>query len=242
MSYDYNALVEAFHSARSAAANATAAAAAADNDDADHSARLLQLQKAVESIDQLSKHCPLTPLLWMQYAKTISELAESLKQDGRLLELQTLQLGITEFSGSALLQLRTAIVHVAIDNDATDDDDDDDDDNDKTTANSTLQDAIENVGRGSHRNEDYIVAQLYDLLAQRTGNVDILLQRSRVPMRQANSTLSNDLHHFCKAHNIPMSHEILQQIEEGRRWEARVLADFAKCEDAIDEVLHKHGL
>ena len=89
------------------------------------------LQKSMEGFATLSSHCPMTPLLWMQYAHDAEVLMEGLMmlesaaengceqyQQGewRLQQMQSkksaldsstgiLELALAEFSGCAVLQL-----------------------------------------------------------------------------------------------------------------------------------------
>ena len=110
MSYDYNALVSQI------AASRRRAAAASTLEE-----KLPHLQESVDAFSTLSGHCPMTPLLWMQYSQDTVELLQSLSggdKDGggeagdeedannhRETRLQLLELGLSEFPGSAILQL-----------------------------------------------------------------------------------------------------------------------------------------
>lgn len=229
MSYDYNALVSQISSARSR------------ND----------LQTAVDTFGELSSHCPMTPLLWMQYASDSGKLLHELLQDARAAKdarLQTLELGLEEFPGCAMLRLQYLTWLV-------EDENEDDDENDGAHGGVAGQDnaaagrgirhafdeALEQVGSGSHRNEGEIVVQIYNLycdyLVQEKdldGVVSVFIRRAATPMKHANDGLSSDFQNYCQQHGIPVVPGHLQQLEEGRRHVAQVYQSLVTCEDEVE--------
>ena len=72
MSYDYNALLSKIQNARAAAEKASENA----------EEQMERRQEAVEAFEELSAHCPMTPLLWMQYALDTSLILKSLTSEG----------------------------------------------------------------------------------------------------------------------------------------------------------------
>ena len=271
MSYDYNALVSAIAAARRQAASLTAS----------REDRLAQLQLATEHFDKLSSHCSMTPLLWIQYARTAFDLvivatspppppgmdggadnhhASSKQEDSEAslraaadIRLQTVELGLQEFPGSCLLQVYYVhhvmrASHIGWDQ-----------------KKSAIDNAIHAVGRGSHRNEGCWVALLYTLQAQllllraasdttvtskdqdkaqvQAEVHESFVQRSRVPMKDANDSITADYREFCQQHDyLTASPDVLQAIEHGRRLESKVFSAFVSLEDEIDAVMSRDGI
>jgi RNA recognition motif-containing protein len=119
MSYNYEEIVQSIRKTRRVAYDDVTSSAPPDLD---------ALQKSMEGFTTLSKHCPMTPLLWMQYAHDTEVLMENLiimesaelntpddearrltqmqaKQGALLSSTGILELALVEFSGCALLQL-----------------------------------------------------------------------------------------------------------------------------------------
>jgi RNA recognition motif. (a.k.a. RRM, RBD, or RNP domain) len=233
MSYDYEALVQEFWTARQQAAASAAAAVAETESPADN--KRPHLVQAIQAAETLSGHCPMTPLLWIQYAGALGELVgngkstetvegESSSSSISSIEYMTLQLGLVEFPGSLLLHLRAA--HVAPAEEQQD----------------CYEKAIEAVGGGSYRNKDEFVVRFYRQLASRTGEARIFLQRSRCPMRQQNETLINEFQSFAAEKMMDNAAEMVLSMEEGRKWEAKVLRQLATHEDSVDAAYHTQGL
>ena len=241
MSYDYNELVASIGAARRQA----------NDEGITAEARLEHLQAATAGFEELSTHCPMTPLLWIQYARTAfdflclaSSSASNSKQQASELRLQTLELGLDEFPGSCLLHVY--YLHLLRQQQQPE--------NDTQQEEAALNKAIEAVGRGSHRNEGPYVALLYNwqatlLVKQQSATQDTLakiqdffVQRSRVPIKDANDSLTADYREFCQHHNLPASEQVVQAMEEGRRLEARVYSRFVSLEDQIDAAMHQEGI
>jgi RNA recognition motif-containing protein len=222
MSYDYNALVESFRSHRRKAAEDTN-----------------ELLQALEVIEELSQKCPMTPLLWIQYAETIESFCRSDVQAGKALKLQTLELGLAEFPGSSLLQLYH-LQSLVEDNAAGGE-----------QVETAITNAIDHVGRGSHNRSDPCVKRIYDLAVQyyaKTKQIPRLLetfvQRSHIPS-EANASIVTELHALLEENQIQKDLDIsstLLAMEEGRRSEARWFRGyFRNHEDHIEENLHRDG-
>jgi len=185
--------------------------------------RLEHLQKSVELFSNLSAHCPMTPLLWMQYAEDAAAVVSGLlaaegggggsggdngnnggeeaKAQAAETRLNILELAIDEFPGCALLRLRhlEAVVESSVD----------DDNASVASARKAFHDAISFVGRGSHRNEDGAVAAIYRLhvkyllrlsasTASSTSSIAeeisaSYLFRAECPMKEENDTLSDEI-------------------------------------------------
>ena len=111
-SYDYDATVSSILQHRREAYAADAA---------DESIRLEHLNQSVELFTTLSAQCPMTPLLWMQYAEDAAAVVDGLlsaEADGEAgdsgeaatqiadTRLNILELAIEEWPGCALLRLR----------------------------------------------------------------------------------------------------------------------------------------
>jgi hypothetical protein len=269
MSYDYNALVSAIASARRKAA-------AASSSKAD---RLEHLQMATESLERLSFHCPMTPLLWIQYARTVYDFMceaaspnskensaageetnhttiEKSSTAANELRLQTLELGLQEFPGSALLQLYYVHHHLLLVSE--------DVDWKRNREEAVVVAAMDAVGKGSHRNEGPWIALLYkwqaELFAEQyhhtvddcessTETASIMarieesfIKRSRIPMKDANDSLAAEYREFCRHHSLPLSEAVQEAMEQGRRLESRVYSRFVSFEDEIDIAMHEEGI
>jgi hypothetical protein len=109
------------------------------------------------------------------------------------------------------------------------------------------------VGRGSYRNQDQFVVHLYrrlvvacrSLVTEQDDTVHrIFVQRSRCPMRQNNETLIGEFLEYAKATGADDGTVKVQTstIEQGRRWEAKVLRQLATHEDSVDAAYHAQGL
>ena len=227
MSYDYNALV---------ASIAVHRRKAAESDDP-----LTHIQRAVDTFATLSSHCPMTPLLWMQYAHDTSRLMQLLlpnrPQQAAEMRHETLELAMEEFPGCALLHLHYLQLLMEQKND---------DDTEKLEA--AFDEAIAAVGRGSHRNEGHLVAAMYRLYttyvaSQNDKNaMDAFVQRAQTPMKDANDGLVSEIHDFCQMHNIKVTPNDLQRIEDARRWTAKTFDSLAANENDVDVAMHAEGI
>lgn len=259
-SYDYDAAVTSIVQHRREA-YAT--------DAADESIRLDHLNRSVELFTNLSAQCPMTPLLWMQYAEDaaavvcgllsaeagdearISSEAEPQIADTRL---NILELAIEEWPGCALLRLRhleavmaAAAAKAKIDNGGVDDS--------STAVRKAFHDAISFVGRGSHRNEDGIVAAIYRLHVQylmslatassedKEASMKSIVEeigasylfRAECPMKEENDTLSNEISSTkATVEGVLSSGDDMAKIDEARIQASRALGSFANLEDEVD--------
>ena len=222
MSYDYNGLVSQITSSRRLAAEGG-------------EEKINHLQQAVDSFSDLSAKCPMTPLLWMQYSADTAELLEELTQDsaGAMeTRLQILELALAEFPGSAILhvhylQLLSNEDKIPVEK-----------------IRKALETAIDNVGRGSHRNEGELISAIYSLDANFRAKFDLddgmksFHERALIPMKGVNDGLNNEFEQFCRDHGTTPSPEDLQKIEQGRRLESRVYGALVTCEDEVDMAMH----
>ena len=262
MSYDYNELVTSLATHRSNAAAAK---------ESGNSAKYMEhIQEGLQVYDTLSGHCPMTPLLWMQYAFDVSELMASLggstgnkngsatSKAARQTRLETLELGLNEFPGSAVLQLHYCellVENLLLCNNTEETEDEAEER--KAAAQKALLKALQQVGHGSHRNEGDIIAQLYRLhaffAAQIQSSQDVALaswlQRARTPMDDANDSLMEEVRDFCsgnqQAVNIStntLQQEFLPALEEARRWEAKTFSQLRSCEDEVTMAMHQEGI
>jgi len=240
MSYDYNALVETISTARE------------QND----------LQTAVDTFGELSSHCPMTPLLWMQYASDSGKLLNDLlnnndgdddgddtetavkqqqqHQEATEVRLQTLELGLGEFPGCAILRLHYLLVLLlpVRMNESHDEI--------QMTHHDTIihafEDALDQVGSGSHRNEGAVVVQIFDLYAEylvkkrsdHDGAIEVFLRRASTPVKGSNDGISSEFQYFCQQHGINVTPKQLQQMEEGRRHVAQLYHSLVTYEDEVE--------
>lgn len=220
MSYDYNALVLKIHNHREAK----------------------EWQEAVETFSALSIHCPMTPLLWIQYAHDTGQLLlEISEKDALEVQLDTLELGLGEFPGCALLQLRYVELliqllqfkgKIMVDK-----------------VRKGLEAALATVGQGSHRNEDVLVVQIYQLyanfVAQHFPEIDalsIFVQRAKVPMLQANDSILSEMESFASRHNLKVTPAHIQDLEQNRRHVASWFQSLCTLEDDVDEAMQNEQI
>ena len=228
MSYDYNALVSQIAISRREAAEI-------DEDDTN---KILKLQQSIDAFSTLAAHCPMTPLLWMQYAADTAELLQALNSDNvQETRLQMLELALAEFPGSAILQLHYLQLLVAVV--AADD----------KKAEIAIDKAIQNVGRGSHRNEGNVIAAIFRMAAQFFAKsnrfedaLEIFIQRASVPMKEANDGIVGEIQQFCQSFHKPVPIDVLRRIEESRRYESKIFGRFASIEDEIDAAMHEEAI
>jgi RNA recognition motif. (a.k.a. RRM, RBD, or RNP domain) len=236
MSYDYAAALTTFNESRRQAWALDEHPHVDDDELSSHDhKRGAVLQRAVDTMAQLSVSCPLTPLLWIQYAATLSDWYSSIfsqndpengqplqQQGGYELERDTLQLGLVEFPGSALLQVRAVVVQILILLLSSPYEKEQTTPLEKPTTTllsdivATCRAALASLGSGGtvHRNEDYLLVVLYRLwavaaatavtltdsdnddeerLVWRDSLQECWVRRSRCPMRHANETLLAEL-------------------------------------------------
>lgn len=235
MSYDYNELVNTIATARRAAETAT-----------DASERLPLLQKAMETCETLSGHCPMTPLLWMQYGETSEEFMLAASEEGereqaRLVRLQVLELALQEFPGSALLQLHYVQQNLWFEQEFGF--------TGKTME--AVDVALEAVGRGSHANEgpSWIVA-LYRIKAELCCRPKVddkalsqsFLSRASVPLKEGNDGLSSEWNTFAKEHNVHSPEQVAQALDKARLRVAKVFGRYSSIEDDIDAIMAREGI
>ena len=238
MSYDYTALTTAIATHRREAVAATS-----DTD------RLTALQSALESFETLSQHCPMTPILWMHYAATASQLilaafseaasdqeVAAANESATQTRLDTLALGLQEFPGSVLLQYHAILLLWETEADIA-------------TKEEAVAAALEKVGRGAHRNEgDWVVgfyrlqAALYANAGRTEAVVESFRRRAATPTKDANDTILQEFQTLILEHNMTVTPEQLQTVEQGRRRESKQFSRFATWEDEVDMAMHQEGI
>lgn len=263
-SYDYDATVSSIVQHRKEAYGAAAAAA-------DASIRLEHLNQSVELFTNLSARCPMTPLLWMQYAEdaagVVSGLLSSEGGDGTGTgagaearaqitdtRLNILELAIEEWPGCALLRLRHLEAAMAAAEAANNKNEDNTPADSSAVVRKAFHDAISFVGRGSHRNEDGIVAAIYRLhveylvgLVSASSSDEALMKgiveeigasylfRAECPMKEENDTLSGEISSTkAQVQGVLSSADDMAKIDEARIQASRSLGSFANLEDEVD--------
>lgn len=254
MSYDYNALVAKLASHREAAASQH------EKDPVKYGEHV---QEALQVFDTLSSHCPMSPLLWMQYAFDMSELMRSLsssdgdgsgnaQETARQTRIETLEVGLNEFPGSAILQLHYCELLVnALPEPQSTAEDEAEKEKYKTVQKALLR-AIKQVGSGSHRNEDEITHKIFTLCTHfymhyqksQDGALACLLQRARTPMESFNDSILQEAQHFLKSSKATKEtqQEFLLALEEARRWEAKAFLPLRSFEDEVTSSMHKEQI
>ena len=185
----------------------------------------------------------------MQYAASAASAASAAdaNDDPSRRQEQILAIGLTKFPGSALLHLRAAVVALQRCSNQQEG-------GAMEAAHAIAQAAVKAVGQGSHRNEGKVfVADLYRILAQTTANNDavvgnVFVQRAAVPMNDnVNSDIVTELQEYYNRHNNVnnndnASPEVLQQIEDNRRWVAQTFEQYVTYEDDIDVAMQAEGI
>ena len=226
MSYDYNALLLKIHQHRQAK----------------------EWQGAVNTFSTLSTNCPMTPLLWMQYAHDTGKLLlEVSEEDAREVRLDTLELGLAEFPGSALLQLhyvellmQQLLVHTngAVDNVLL-----------TEKIRQGFDNSIQAVGQGSHRNEDDLVVQIYQHYATFVAHhlpeedaISIFIRRAKIPMHHANDAIRSEMENFASQCNLTITPAHIDELEQCRRQAATCFNSLYTLEDSIDEAMQNEQI
>mmetsp|Transcript_18405 Transcript_18405/g.36922 ORF Transcript_18405/g.36922 Transcript_18405/m.36922 type:complete len:1032 (-) Transcript_18405:76-3171(-) len=169
MSYNYDECVQSIQQHRQKAYEA----AAATTPDLD------ALQQSMDGFASLSKICPMTPLLWMQYAQDTKALMEGLwmmeksatddnaqqqqlviqaKKEAYESSAGILELALIEFPGCALLHLynlENLIAYICECGDI----------GSSNKVSSAFLKAWQSVGKGTHVNEGFIVSDMFRLFA-----------------------------------------------------------------------------
>jgi hypothetical protein len=233
MSYDYSALVASIAEARRKAASN-------EGTSRDH------LQTAIEAFETLSSHCPMTPLLWIQYSKTMYDFMRAFEvgseDQATVIRLQTLELGLLEFPSSSLLQIyyNYCLMNSSEPFEKKDE---------------ALTMALDAVGSGSHRNEGPWVAILFRFQVELYAKASTLntvhkikqinesfIRRSRTPMKDVNDTIASEYRECCRQNGFEPDSNVEEMMETGRRMEARVYSSFVSAEDEIDVAMHEEGI
>ena len=248
MSYDYNALVSKLAKHRSLMA--TEAKTKSDDDTSSKTQQLQHLQEALQVFEELSDHCPMTPLLWMQYSYDMSELMKSLssssgddanEEAALQARLQTLELALNEFPGSAILHLHYCELLIKQSSIGADN---------LSQAEEALNRALKEVGAGSHRNEGELIAQMYRTYAflmathkkDHKAVLKSFLQRAQTPMQEANDMLNEEVQEFCQKHKIQVEASFQQQLEDSRRFEAKAYSKLIPLEDEVELAMHQERI
>lgn len=226
MSYDYNGLVLKIHQHRKAK----------------------DWQNAVETFATLSSHCPMTPLLWIQYAHDAGQmLLEISERDALDIRVDTLELGLSEFPGCALLHLH--FVELRLQQLQLRKGDNEDIAATIQKVRDDMERSIVAVGRGSHRNEDALVAQIYQHYANFVAHympdadaLSIFVRRAKVPMLQANDTIRSEMEAFASEYNLSITAAQIEELEKHRRHVATWFQSLYTLEDDIDEAMHNEQI
>ena len=286
MSYDYDGIVTSIVTNRKLAYNH-------HNDDDRYengTASTVEeyLQKSVDSFTKFSQECPMTPMLWMQYAWDSSVMVRSLlnpttttemmadKEDVEIqkqcLEMlnSILTMALTEFPGCALLwrmYLEGLLQQHLITNTNNQNS------NDSTTTKQeeeeveeAFHNAIHQVGRGSHRNQDDChVAAIYRLrvtyyffrkrkMSNHTSpswkeKVDekirmTLFQRASTPMNHANDSLFDELRLSMEEYNHPdfLTSEDFTIMEERKRFASKYFDILSRSEMNLTAAMDQEGI
>jgi RNA recognition motif-containing protein len=287
MAYDYDGLVSEIAASRKLAREAEAELKAMA-DDADETARsskeldlLKHLSISVDTFEVLSKHCPMTPLLWMQYSLDTYELMKVIKKqdDPEIfsrpdsyvhlreiveMRIQLLELGLHEFPGSAILRLHHAELVFAsgkMQSQSQSPEQQGLGKEEQEKYKKMLDDAIEAVGHGAHRNESRLVVELYKLRCDyeqqcvtedeattaivADGLSRLFLQRAETPMNDGiNAGLGEQYVTYCGGNNNKWTKATtVSEIESRRRLEAKHYGFLVTYEDDIDVALkHESGV
>ena len=182
----------------------------------------------------------MTPLLWMQYASDLAKYMMELHvhedtTQAMEVRLQTLELGVGEFPGCAILRLQYLIRLIES---CTSKDIDDDKD---TTIRHAFEDAIDHVASGSHRNEGLVIRQIYNLFCDYLANrkdhetiITVFLRRAATPIQGVNDGLASEFQYFCRDHAIQVTSSHLQHIEQRRKHVSQVYQSLVTYEDDIE--------
>ena len=214
-----------------------------------------KLQDAVDQFSTLSSVCPMTPLLWMQYAfdnKRLMGMLGLQASSANVIRLQTLELGIAEFPGSLLLRLHYLQLLVQ-----------EQQQEDPQTIHNAFRTALSDFWC-SHGNEDGWLVKIYNLYATyccRAGKEgeeeetkdaaassarQVFVARASVPMKQANESLLSELKQFGQDQKPPLqllSGDAEQTLEDARRHASNLWRSlFLKHNDQVEMAMENEQI
>jgi len=230
------------------------------------------LQQIVDQFADFSSKCPMTPLLWAQYAYDAGELMQHLLEGvedeisnavaTRLksnweTQVGILQLGVAEFPGCALLRRLLLEMHCRLfymnlhvvtysefDKYAQ-----------EIQIKEAYHDAWFHVGRGSHRADDVHVLAIHQLYVsflafsittkheeRKELILEAYLERAQSPMKRCNDSIMNDMKLFSQNHNFVFTEDDFCKIESVRRLEGMYFGILLALDEDVEVAMAHEGI
>ena len=223
MSYDYNRLLDEIRISRSK-----------DPQTPD------VIQETLNLFTTLSTKCPMTPLLWMQYAYDAGCLIDKLQQDGALqITCQILELGIAEFPNCAMLRL-FHLDCVVSDASKTIDD-----------VKAVWEDVRTSVCVGCNGGGDEsIIVSIFNLythyMVKKNFPKDQLLQtfllRARLFLKSGNQSLRAEMNDLSEQHSASFTPSEYDLLERNRQFSSQNLNFLGELEDDVLIAMESDGI
>lgn len=221
MSYDYNKLVSDIQQSR-----------AKDPQTA------VDIEETLNHFSNLSTKCPMTPLLWMQYAYDAGRVLTLLNTEGSIdVTCQVLELGLAEFPGCAMLRLYhfDCVIARCQQNGYND--------NDQNQVKSIWNDLLNSICLGCHGGYDEsIVVALFNLYTTRhllqgqnttESVVQTFLQRAKLFMKKENDSLRSELSHLSEEFGFIISDSDYETLDSNRQLTSQHWSFLNDLEDDI---------
>jgi len=219
MSYDYNQLLNEIRTSRSITPRASS-----------------DIENSIQLFSTLSANCPMTPMLWMQYAHDAGLVMDACGEGGGFeITSQILELGVAEFPGCALLRLYHLDCVLAVAKGQTADDDDNND-----HVKSVWEEVVKAVCLGSHAGcDEKIVVAIFNMYANYLVKYDpkeigpLFVQRSQLFMKHANDTLRSEMGAMSEKDGVIFTDNDISIIEKKRQFVSQHMRFLESLEDDV---------
>ena len=238
MSYDYNQLVEQIEQSR---------------------ARIPQTPTEVEEtlncFTNLSTKCPMTPLLWMQYAFDAGRVLKLLEQEGSLdITCQILELGLEEFPSCAMLRLFhfDCIVtkyFTSSDDDGMSGDVGGSNGKDKEEVQRVWNDILHSVCLGCHGGSDeQIILAIFNIYAQYllknmpSDLGQLFSHRATLFMKSGNDSIRSEMDAFSEKFGIIFADSDYDKVEYNWQFSSQHFRFLSNLEDEVLIAMESDGI
>lgn len=224
--------------------------------------KLHHLQQSFDTFSSFSNDCPMTPMLWMQYAFDASEVVENLlltagndsessKRQAFETRRSILELGLNEFPGCAFLRLMNFDTLLFCTTSSFSDTEKRDEE--MSLAEQLFETSLASVGLGSHRNDDTCIVTLYRIwirfllkshvVSENNGSItdngkqkirQLFQRRARIPTKNGNDTIIDEIQTLDQEYNLKMTPRDYALVDEGKRFASKYFGRLTIFEDDVE--------
>ena len=224
--------------------------------------KLHHLQQSFDTFSSFSNDCPMTPMLWMQYAFDASEVVENLlltagndsessKRQAFETRRSILELGLNEFPGCAFLRLMNFDTLLFCTTSSFSDTEKRDEE--MSLAEQLFETSLASVGLGSHRNDDTCIMTLYRIwirfllkshvVSENNGSItdngkqkirQLFQRRARIPTKNGNDTIIDEIQTLDQEYNLKMTPRDYALVDEGKRFASKYFGRLTIFEDDVE--------